>query len=159
MKRASTADILGSFSKSKVPARWAKHHRDLSDLRDQMLNISAPKIEVERTDDVADAGSSEIDQNLEMALHRGTRETLGEIVAALRRIETGTYGVCELTGEEIESDRLAATPWARYSLAGQAELERSGGNNHARIGERQSVMNAEAPQVEESEETESSVAA
>ena len=123
-----------------------------------MLDITAPKMEPERTDDVADAGSSEIDQNLEMALHRGTRETLGEIVAALRRIETGSYGICELTGEEIESDRLTATPWARYSLAGQAELERNVGNNHARIGERQSVMNAETPQVD-GEETESSVAA
>ena len=116
-------------------------------------------MEAERTDDVADAGSFEIDQNLEMALHRGTRETLGEILAALRRIETGAYGICELTGQEIESDRLAATPWARYSLAGQAELERNGGNYHARIGERQSVIAPEAPQVEDGEETESSVAA
>jgi len=55
-----------------------------------------------------------------------TSETLYEISEALRRIERGTYGICEITGEPIEAERLSAIPWARYSFAGQDDLEKGG---------------------------------
>ena len=55
-----------------------------------------------------------------------TKEILHEVLEALRRIERGTYGICEITGEPIEEKRLQAIPWARFSFAGQDDLEKGG---------------------------------
>jgi DnaK suppressor protein len=49
---------------------------------------------------------------------------LREIESALQRIESGTYGICEETGEPIEKDRLLAIPWTRLSLEGALTRER-----------------------------------
>lgn len=152
-KAASTADILGFSSKPRIPFEWSEHHRNLCTLRDQLESIEAPRVESERTDDVADSGSAEIEQNLELTTHRATRETLGEVLAAIRRIERGSYGLCELTGEPIEPERLAATPWTRYSFTGQTELERTFGNTHARLASRESLIEAEV-EAGDGEETE-----
>ena len=49
---------------------------------------------------------------------------LASIDAALTRIQRGTYGICEMTGEEISRERLEAFPTARYSIKAQSKLER-----------------------------------
>ena len=139
MKRASTADILGLSSRPCIPVRWREHHHNLCEMRDQLQTIQAPRIVSERTDDIADAGAAELDDNLELTTHNATRETLGEILVALRRIERGTYGICELTGQAIEPDRLEATPWARYSFTGQAQMGEVTVNTHARLGDRRDL--------------------
>ena len=77
-------------------------------------------------DELADAGSEETDKSMAFASTAATKETLHEVLDALQRIECGTYGICEITGEPIEAERLNAIPWARYSRAGQDELEKGG---------------------------------
>jgi DnaK suppressor protein len=52
------------------------------------------------------------------------RELLAQIDRALGRMDAGTYGVSELTGEPIEYARLMAVPWARYTASEQEDLER-----------------------------------
>ena len=60
------------------------------------------------------------------------KSQLLEVEFALSRIENGTYGICEMTGEPIEAERLRAIPWTRYSLQGQKELEKAGlGKRHS----------------------------
>ncbi len=49
--------------------------------------------------------------------------TLGEVRAALRRIEDGLFGLCEVDGKPIERKRLEAVPWARYCLQHQSERD------------------------------------
>ena len=49
--------------------------------------------------------------------------TLGEVRAALRRIEDGFFGLCEVDGKPIELKRLEAVPWARYCLQHQSERD------------------------------------
>jgi RNA polymerase-binding transcription factor DksA len=49
-----------------------------------------------------------------------------EIIEAIRRIELGTYGTCQITGEPIALGRLNSIPWARYSLKGQQQMEQEG---------------------------------
>jgi len=51
------------------------------------------------------------------------RELLAQIDRALGRIDAGTYGISELTGEPIEYARLQAVPWARYTAQEQEDLE------------------------------------
>ena len=57
---------------------------------------------------------------------KATQASLVDVVDAIRRIERGTYGICEITGKPIEAARLRAIPWTRYSIEGQKELERAG---------------------------------
>ena len=51
---------------------------------------------------------------------------LGEVDAALQRLDAGTYGICEETGDSIPIARLNALPWTRYCLAVAERRERSG---------------------------------
>jgi RNA polymerase-binding transcription factor DksA len=52
------------------------------------------------------------------------QEVLFEIDAALRRIEKGTYGICELTNQPINIERLQALPYVRFTVRAQSELEK-----------------------------------
>ena len=59
------------------------------------------------------------------------QQQLEEIEKALARIEEGCYGVCEVTGEEIEPERLKAIPWTSCSIEG-AEIKESMNKRYAR---------------------------
>jgi DnaK suppressor protein len=80
---------------------------------------------------MADAATDNFDRDLVLGLASFEREALYEIDAALKRIEKGTYGICELTGQPIPWNRLEAIPWARFSVGAEKTLERS---MHPHIG-------------------------
>jgi len=128
MKIATTADILGPIGASRIPPKWRKHHERLSDERDRLMkrNFSSSTASNAKMDDLTDAASEESETNLSLVAAGATKNTLSEVLDALHRIELGTYGICEITGEPIEADRIEAIPWARYSLQGQNELEKNG---------------------------------
>ena len=132
---ATAADILGLNHKPKIAPRWATHYRELCRLRDDMeeRDNKSPEGSPVKLDDLADAGSYEVDRGLAWTTQRAGQAMLGEIVAAIRRIETNTYGQCEVTGQPIEPERLKATPWVRCALEGQLQLEREGLLSFARI--------------------------
>src|SRR6266436_613089 len=125
---ATAADILGLTRKSKIPARWAKHHHQLCAERDKLLarDCSASEFPAVKLDDLTDAASEESQRSISLVAASATQATIFEVLGALNRIERGTYGICELTGEPIETERLEVIPWTRYSFAGQNELEKSG---------------------------------
>lgn len=74
--------------------------------------------------DVADRATSETDRALELRARDRQRKLMGKIDAALSRIEEGTYGYCEETGEPISLKRLDARPIATMSLEAQERKER-----------------------------------
>ncbi|HEX5138033.1 MAG TPA: TraR/DksA family transcriptional regulator [Planctomycetota bacterium] len=74
-------------------------------------------------DHMADHGSDNFEQDFTLALVESERRELFEIDRALLRIEHGTYGICEGTGDPIPRPRLEAIPWARYSVDYQRRLE------------------------------------
>ena len=74
--------------------------------------------------DVADRASAETDRALELRTRDRQRKLISKIDAALRRIEEGTYGYCEVTGEPISLKRLDARPIATLSLEAQEMHER-----------------------------------
>jgi RNA polymerase-binding protein DksA len=101
----------------------------------------------------ADAATDSFDRDLVLGLASFEQEGLYEIDAALRRIDDGTYGVCELTGRPIPWKRLEAMPWTRFSVEVERRVE---GNNHPRIGALGTVQPLEKQPIEEtSEEAES----
>ncbi|MGE6524702.1 TraR/DksA family transcriptional regulator [Bacillus safensis] len=65
---------------------------------------------------IADHGSIYLDRMTEQTLDQVDDQLEGEIDAALKRMEDGTYGICEKTGKEIPYERLKAVPYTRYSI-------------------------------------------
>ena len=74
--------------------------------------------------DVADRASEETDRALELRTRDRERKVVSKIDAALRRIEDGSYGYCDDTGEPISLKRLDARPIATFSLEAQERHER-----------------------------------
>jgi DnaK suppressor protein len=72
----------------------------------------------------ADAGSDAYDRDFALSLLSSEQNSLYEIDEALKRIEDGSYGVCEISGKPIPHVRLEALPFTRYTVECQAELEK-----------------------------------
>lgn len=74
--------------------------------------------------DLADRASSETDRSLELRTRDRQRKLISKIDAALKRIEDGSYGYCEETGDPISLRRLDARPIATLSIEAQERHER-----------------------------------
>ena len=83
----------------------------------------------------ADAGSDAYDRDFALSLLSQEQDALYEIDQALKRIELGTYGICEMSGKPISHARLEAIPFARFTVECQSQLEKQ--NKMSRV--RQSV--------------------
>jgi len=83
----------------------------------------------------ADAGSDAYDRDFALSLLSQEQDALYEIDQALKRIELGTYGICEMSGKPIPRTRLEAIPFARFTVECQSQLEKQ--NKASRV--RQSV--------------------
>jgi DnaK suppressor protein len=83
----------------------------------------------------ADAGSDAYDRDFALSLLSQEQDALYEIDQALKRIELGTYGKCEMSGKPIPHARLEAIPFARFTVQCQSQLEKQ--NKASRV--RQSV--------------------
>ena len=74
--------------------------------------------------DIADRASAETDRALELRTRDRQRKLISKIDSALRRIDEGVYGYCDMTGDPISLKRLEARPIATLSLAAQEQHER-----------------------------------
>jgi RNA polymerase-binding transcription factor DksA len=79
-----------------------------------------------------DAGSDAYDRDFALSVLAKEQDALYEIEEALRRIERGAYGVCELSGEPIPQARLEAIPFARLTVECQAQWEKDYGKQRFR---------------------------
>src|SRR5437870_12775359 len=100
----------------------------------------------------ADAGSDAYDRDFALSLLSQEQDALYEIDQALKRIDLGTYGICEMSGKQIPRARLEAIPFARFTVECQSQLEKQ--NKASRV--RQSVTSLfglteeeETPETEE----------
>ncbi len=98
----------------------------------------------------ADAGSDAYDRDFALSLLSSEQDSLNEIEEALRRIESDTYGICEMSNKPIPHIRLEAIPFTRYTVECQAILEKQ--NKMTRV--RQSVTSLFGLTDEEGNETE-----
>ena len=80
----------------------------------------------------ADAGSDAYDRDFALSMLSKEQSSLYEIDEALKRIDDGSYGVCDLCEKPIKHDRLEALPFTRYTVDCQAELEKRQHHNSAR---------------------------
>jgi len=103
--------------------------RKLQTWKQELLSQSAETIDnlqdsARNVPDLADRASEETDRALELRTRDRQRKLVAKIDAALRRIENGEYGYCEMTGEPISLKRLDARPIATMTLEAQEKHER-----------------------------------
>ena len=90
----------------------------------QTLN-NLQNVENSAKPDLTDRASEEIDRTFELRTRDRERKLINKIDAALKRIEDGSYGYCEETGEPISLKRLQARPIATLSLEAQENHEKA----------------------------------
>jgi DnaK suppressor protein len=103
--------------------------RKLNAWKDELVAQSAETLEglqdsARSVPDIADRASEETDRALELRTRDRQRKLVSKIDAALRRIDNGEFGYCEMTGEPISLRRLDARPIATMTLEAQEKHER-----------------------------------
>ena len=93
-------------------------------LRESRETIENLQKENENHPDFADRASNETDRSIELRARDRQRKLIAKIDAAITRIEDGTYGYCEETGEPISLKRLEARPIATLSIDAQERHEK-----------------------------------
>jgi DnaK suppressor protein len=111
------------------PRQREYFRRKLETWKDDILRESRETLEnlqeeSQNHPDMADRASSESDRALELRTRDRQRKLISKIDAALKRLEDGTYGYCEETGDPIGIARLDARPIATLSLEAQEMHER-----------------------------------
>jgi DnaK suppressor protein len=111
-----------------TPAFFAKQKEKLLEARERIMNSfrnlreDSKEVSPEGLTEEGDVAQNHLDQKLTFSLRERDFKTLREIELALLRLEEGTYGICEESGEPIEKARLEKQPWARLCLH-YAEME------------------------------------
>jgi DnaK suppressor protein len=93
----------------------------LEDARETLETLQQESL---REPDLTDRASAETDWSIELRTRDRQRKLISKIEAALRRIETGDYGYCEVTGEPISLQRLEVRPTATMTVEAQEAHER-----------------------------------
>jgi DnaK suppressor protein len=93
-------------------------------LREARETLQHLQDESQNHPDIADRASSETDRAIELRARDRQRKLIAKIDAALQRMDDGTYGYCEETGEPISLKRLDARPIATLSIEAQERHER-----------------------------------
>lgn len=94
-------------------------------LLDSQGTLSQLQIDSLREADLTDRASSETDWSIELRTRDRQRKLISKIDAAVRRIDEGEYGYCEVTGEPISLGRLEARPIATMTVEAQERHERN----------------------------------
>jgi RNA polymerase-binding protein DksA len=102
----------------------AKIAGDLQQIEGDSLSGNQPSSAGELSD-VADMATDNYDRELNIGLASNEQQLLNDIDIALKRIEDGTYGACEIYGVAIPKKRLLAMPYTRLSMRAQEEEEKS----------------------------------
>ena len=165
---ATAASILGhsqsvpatEFNAKRVKPEWLKYYKTLLELRqrlmEQMNGLAKESAEAMENYSLhmADSGTDNFDRDFALSLLSSDQDAVYEIEEALRRIEKGSYGVCELTGKQIPKARLDAIPWTRFTVEAQAQLERDGALRSRRLGTLGTVDSTGGVEAEEDDEPE-----
>lgn len=149
-------------TRNRVPRKWAEHHRNLLALRAKLLEQMGQLAQQANEETaraglhMADAGTDSFDRDFALSLLSSDQNALYEIEEAIKRIQNGTYGICEVTGKPIPKARLAAIPWTRFSVEAQTQLEREGALGRARFADLGVIEEGSPTTVKSEEEDEKS---
>jgi DnaK suppressor protein len=170
VQAATAAAILGlsvpgnpganNHADAAVRPEWAKYKNNLVELRErlrqQMEGLAKESAEqmAGYSLHMADSGTDNFDRDFALSLLSSDQDAIYEIEEALRRMQRGTYGTCELTGKPIPRARLDAIPWTRFTVEAQSQLEREGALRQKRLGSLGTVDATGVIEVEDDDEEE-----
>lgn len=130
-KKPAPAPAKKTAAAKKSRADWREEIRlMLLQMRKELLQDVSQSMRAESDHlkfdigDFYDHASTDRDRELALMLADREREKLTLVDDALKRIENGTYGICESCEEEIDRERLAAMPFTKLCLSCQEDLER-----------------------------------
>ncbi len=107
-----------------TPVKLKSIRSELVAMRDDILRtVGKQSIHDVDNGDSVDQASQSIEKELMFELSDNERATLDMVESAIRKIDNGTYGICEATQKPITRARLEAIAYARYSIAYQNQLE------------------------------------
>jgi DnaK suppressor protein len=86
-------------------------------LQDHGASVDGDVVEVDVNEGFADSAQATAERSQLLSMVEQLKDHYGEVVAALRRFDAGTYGKCERCGNEIPTERLEAIPAARLCVA------------------------------------------
>jgi DnaK suppressor protein len=112
-------DKQQAYFRAKLQAWKEAIHREAQETLSQLQSDSL------READLTDRASSETDWSIELRTRDRQRKLIAKIDAALRRIDEGEYGYCEVSGEPISLARLEARPIATMTVEAQEKHERN----------------------------------
>lgn len=110
----------------------SKFKQRLEELRDQLTRLlKGSTAEVKSADDSgaysqhqADQGTDDFDRTITLEVTSREYEILRQIERALQKIEENTYGICDISGEDIPIARLEAVPYANMTVKAQERIEK-----------------------------------
>jgi DnaK suppressor protein len=121
-----------------IPPQWTWHYATLLKVREQLLrehdeHSDAARAPREAAADVIDIANAECEHRTLHAELSHEEAELVEVDAALARLRSGTFGVCEATGMPIAADRLRAIPWTRFCQAAAKHREQPSRSDFLKI--------------------------
>ena len=138
--RHKPEEVGATIEIAKGPVKWTpfmkKQKQRLIELRDTLLNLieGVSKESLRQRAEggeasafgmhQADAGSDAYDRDFALSLLSQEQDALNEINEALNRMESGSYGICEMSGKRIPEIRLEALPFTRFTVECQERIER-----------------------------------
>ena len=138
MKVLMTLPAKRIKSRNLTPQRLAQQRKKLLELRAALFE-RVQRLTGEAREEIpiyslhmGDAATDSFDRDLALGLASFGQAALYEVDAALKRIEDGSYGICELTGKPIPLARLVAIPWARYCVGAERRIR---SELHPHLGE------------------------
>ncbi len=121
-KPSEDEPFMNEQQRSYFRAKLVSWKNDI--LREARETLDALQEENTNHPDLADRASSETDRAIELRARDRQRKLIGKIDSAMQRLDEGTYGFCEETGEPISLKRLDARPIATLSIEAQERHER-----------------------------------
>src|SRR4051812_8775619 len=115
---------------SRMNPKWQKYFDRLVEMRDELvarrgdLGETPSAYESNFSVNPADRATDEYETGAAYGKFSSDQEVLFEIEEALRRMDDGTYGICEATGKPIPEERLEAVPWTRFAREAEESVER-----------------------------------
>ncbi|MDD3296549.1 MAG: TraR/DksA C4-type zinc finger protein [Candidatus Omnitrophica bacterium] len=133
MKKTSKKQVKRRFVKKELEAYKEKLLDLKDDIMRQMKDISEDTLMKTQKDvsgdfsgyglHMADVATDNYERDFNLGLVSNERKTIMEIDEALKRIEDGTYGICQMSGKPIAKTRLNAIPYAKYTKKCQEQRE------------------------------------
>ncbi len=162
IRRRPNIDLL----KKAARGPYGRYVKLLLDLRDRLLDEidfhasdNLKRTQRDASSDLsaysfhmADAGTDNFDREFALSMVSNEQEALYEINDALKRLEIGAFGTCEMCGKPIPKARLDAIPWTRYTVDCQTEMEKTRQKPSRQVFQMSDFSDAEEEVVEKEEE-------